>query len=331
VRSLYTRWTARGPDAPRFRRTKSKYDHMIDESEANSRRRFLGNAAAGATVLMGLSGGSDASPNRTANMKKLLLLSNSTLRGQKWLEYALPLIKQHFHASPATPRTVLFVPYARKDCDAYAREAAETLTPLGVKVVSAHTHEGEDPDKLLEKVDGVFVAGGNTFLLLQRLQRTNLLSAIKKRAEAGMPFVGVSAGTNIAAPTIKTTNDMPIVHPRSLDALDLVPFQINPHYVHGKFYYEEGGSKVPYNGETRADSIKAFHEQNDAPVVGLREGSALRVTGDKVELLGGKSAFLFEKGKDAGKVQRLAEITDGTALSALMAKQGAARKQQSDE
>jgi dipeptidase E len=260
-------------------------------------------------------------------MKKLLLFSNSTLAGQKWLEYALPLIKQHFHVSPVTPRTVLFVPYARKDCDVYAREASETLAHLGIKIVSAQAHEGEDPDKLLEKVDGVFVAGGNTFLLLDRLQTTKLLPAIKKRAEAGMPFVGVSAGTNIAAPTIKTTNDMPIVHPRSLDALGFVPFQINPHYVHGKLYYEEGGTKVPYNGETRADSINAFHEQNDAPVIGLREGSALRVTGDKVELLGGRSAFLFEKGTDRDKVQRVTEITDGTALSVLMAKQSAAQKQ----
>jgi dipeptidase E len=299
---------------------------MIDENEPISRRCFLGDAAVGTTALIGLSGVSGASPSNTANMKKLLLLSNSTLPGQKWLEYALPLIKHHFDASPARPRTVLFVPYARKDCDAYAGEATETLAPLGIKVVSAHAREGENPDKLLEKVNGVFVAGGNTFLLLERLQRTNLLSAIKKRAEAGMPFVGVSAGTNIAAPTIKTTNDMPIVHPRSLDALELVPFQINPHYVHGRFYYEEGGTKVPYNGETRADSIKAFHEQNDAPVVGLREGSALRVTGDKVELLGGRSAFLFEKGKDAAKKQRLTEITDGTALSVLLAKQGAAQK-----
>jgi dipeptidase E len=225
----------------------------------------------------------------------LLLLSNGKLANQGYLEYALPWISEHFNASAETPKRILFVPYALKDHDGYVKKAADALAPLGMEVISAH--QSPDPKALLNQVDGVFVGGGNTFRLLDELQRSGLDKAIAERVRKGMPYMGASAGTNVAGPTIRTTNDMPIVQPQSFDAMGLVPFQINPHYVEGKFHYEEYGRIVPYSGESRTDRIKEFHEENATPVLGLREGSALRVIDSEIALLGVKPAVLFEQGK----------------------------------
>lgn len=245
-------------------------------------------------------------------MKKLLLLSNGRVAGQSYLEYALPWIAEHLKAAPTTPKTILFVPYALKNHEAYAEIAATALAPLGIRVVSAHSVK--NPCDLLDKVDGVFVGGGNTFRLLKGLQENGLLVAIRKKAESGMPYMGASAGINIVSPTIKTTNDMPIVMPISFDALNLVPFQINPHYVDGKFYYEENGEKVPYNGETRAQRIAEFHEENNTTVIGIKEGSAVKIVGNHAELLGGKTAVVFQQGKAP------LEITNGEPISSMLAK-----------
>jgi dipeptidase E len=243
-------------------------------------------------------------------MKNLLLLSNPTVAPGGFLEYARPWIAELFHSSPQSPKTLLFVPYAVKNCEGRAKVAAEALEPLHIKIISAHA--SRKPVELLDKVDGVFVGGGNTFRLLQALQETGLLTAIKAKAEAGMPFMGASAGTNVATPTIKTTNDMPIIPLASLDAMGLVPFQINPHYVDGVFFYMEDGKIVPYNGETRIKRIAEFHEENKTPVVGLREGTAIRVKGMQLELLGGKQARLFKQGEAPTEI-------DGHGLSKLMA------------
>jgi dipeptidase E len=236
----------------------------------------------------------------------LLLLSNGKLPGQEYLEYAREWICDLFGASAETPKTILFVPYALKDHDAYAAKVRKALAPLGIDVISAH--EADDPVALLGRVDGVFVGGGNTFRLLAELERTGLLDAIAAKVKGGMPYMGASAGINVAGPTIKTTNDMPIVMPASLDAMGLVSFQINPHYVEGRFHYEEDGKMVPYNGESRTDRINQFHEENDTPVVGVREGAALRVKGKNIELLGGKPAKLFRKGKAPVEVAEGAEL-----------------------
>jgi dipeptidase E len=137
--------------------------------------------------------------------------------------------------------------------------------------------------------EAVFVGGGNTFRLLDRLQRTGALAAIAARAHAGMPYVGSSAGTNVATPTIRTTNDMPIVQPASFVALGLVPFQINPHYL-------DADPKSTHMGETREERLRQFHEENATPVLGLREGCWLDVRGDQMRLCGTTNARLFEKG-----------------------------------
>jgi len=246
-------------------------------------------------------------------MKKLLLLSNGLLLRQNGsVDYAWDYLAAHFQASPQTPKTILFVPYAGKDYDACTNFIASALQPFGINVVSPHMVD--NPIALLDHVDGVFIGGGNTFRLLDTLQKTGLLEAIKAKVEAGMPYAGASAGSNVACPTIQTSNDMPIVQPLSLNAMNLVPFQVNPHYVDGKFYCEENGTLIPHNGESRSQRITEFQEENSTPVVGLKEGSALYVEGNRVTLLG-KCATLFLQGAAP------MEIRDGNVLSVLMSRQ----------
>lgn len=134
--------------------------------------------------------------------------------------------------------------------------------------------------------DGVFVGGGNSFRLLKRLYETGLVEGIRQVVRRGDPYMGASAGSNVACPTIKTTNDMPIVEPPTLEGLGLIRFQMNPHYV-------DRDPDVPHGGETREQRIAEFHEENTAPVIGLREGSWLLVGADGVTLAGVKTARLF--------------------------------------
>ncbi len=244
-----------------------------------------------------------AEPNR--DNINLLLLSNGAL-AQKRNE----TIQELFGASPENPKTIMYVAYALGDQDAALARTKAWMEPLGINVISAHNQA--DPVAALAKVDGVFVTGGNTFRLLDKLQKTGLLEAIRDRAFEGFPYMGASAGINVTGLTIMTTNDMPIVQPRDMNAMGLVPFQINPHYVDGKFYYEEDGKVIPYAGESRADRLNQYHEENSTPIIGVREGSALRVRGNTVELLGGKPAHVFEQGKPN------AITTEDSVLTAFM-------------
>lgn len=243
----------------------------------------------------------------------LLLLSNGALaQGRS------EAIQELFGASPENPKTILYVAYALGDQDAATARTNAWLNPLGITAVSAHTLK--DPAAELSRFDGVFVTGGNTFRLIDKLQKTGLLEAIRDHAREGFPYMGASAGINVTGPTVMTTNDMPIVQPRDLNAMGLVPFQINPHYVDGKFYYEEGGKIVPYQGESRADRLNQYHEENATPIVAIREGSAIRVRGRDIVILGDKPVTLFEQGKPT------AEIADAKILSALMTPQKPAPK-----
>ncbi|WP_437583188.1 dipeptidase PepE [Paramicrobacterium sp. CJ85] len=194
----------------------------------------------------------------------ILLLSNSTNPGQGFLSHARNEVLQLLGGADR----VLFVPFALADHDAYTAKAADAFGELGVTVTGLHTEA--DPRSAIDSAPAVFVGGGNTFRLLDTLYRLELLDRLRDRVRDGMPYLGASAGTNIAAPTIRTTNDMPIVEPPSFASLGLIPFQINPHYL-------DPGPERTHMGETREERLLQFHEVNATPVLGLREGTWLRV------------------------------------------------------
>jgi dipeptidase E len=225
---------------------------------------------------------------------RLVLLSNSTNFGGGFLDHALAAIGTLFSGA----RRIAFVPFALADQAAYHERARGRFQEIGIDV--QRVVEGPAGRRVVEDADGIFVGGGNTFRLLDRLQRADLLSPIRSRVLAGMPYLGASAGTVIAAPTIKTTNDMPIVQPSSFDALGLVPFQINCHYLD-----PEPGSR--HMGETRETRLREYLEENDTPVVGLREGSWLEVDGaagrQRVVLRGPRPARLFRRDSDPAECQ----------------------------
>ncbi|MEZ5966953.1 MAG: dipeptidase PepE [Planctomycetota bacterium] len=213
----------------------------------------------------------------------MLLISNSTMHGGGYLEHCAAEIADFLGANR---QRVLFVPYALADHAGYAAKAREAFAALGHDVDSAH--DRADPAAAVRTADAVFVGGGNTFRLLAALYSTNLLGAIARRAWSGVPYIGSSAGTNVATPSIRTTNDMPIVMPPSFAALELVPFQINPHYL-------DPDPASRHMGETREERLRQFHEENSTPVLALREGCMLRVEGNRMELRGTTSARLFRR------------------------------------
>lgn len=199
---------------------------------------------------------------------------------------------------------VLFIPHAIKDHVGYAAKARAAFEEIGFGLDSLH--EAKDPRQAVFDAEAIFCGGGNTFRLLDRLVRLDVLDAIRSRAVEGMPYTGASAGSNLACPTIMTTNDMPIVEPPSLDALGLVSFQINPHYL-------DPVAGSTHMGETRETRIREFHEENDVPVVGLREGAILRVEGDAIELKGRAGARIFRRGREP------VELTPGSSIAELVA------------
>ncbi len=232
--------------------------------------------------------------------RRVLLLSNSTCHGHGYLDHAEAAIREHL----AGVGTVTFVPYALADWDEYARVARERLEQLGCGVQSLH--EVADPRTALATAEAVFIGGGNTFRLLRRLYDAALLEPIRRRVADGMPYLGSSAGSNVAAASIRTTNDMPIVEVPSFTALALVPFNLNPHYLD-----PDPGST--HMGETREQRIRQFHEENANPVLGLREGGWLLVEGGRMTLGGGQNARLFRRGQEPE------ECPGGADLSFLLA------------
>jgi dipeptidase E len=215
--------------------------------------------------------------------KRLLLISNSTLYGSGFLDHAEAEIRDFLGAS----QRVLFVPFAIHDRDGYAQKAKERFARMGYALDSVH--EISDKQQAVRDAQSIFIGGGNTFRLLKALYDFELLSLIRERVEDGMPYIGSSAGSNVAAPTIKTTNDMPIVEPPSFNALNLVSFQINPHYL-------DPDPNSTHMGETREERLLQYLEENDVPVVGLREGAMLRVEEGVILLKGSTGARIFRKG-----------------------------------
>ncbi len=230
--------------------------------------------------------------------RELMLLSNSRRHpGDALLGHVHEVLK---HWLPGHAR-VAFVPYALAEHDDYTAMFRTALEPVGCTVTGVH--EGADPVQVLADSDAVFVGGGNSFRLARALHELGLDRAIADHVHDGMPYVGSSAGSNAACPTIRTTNDMPIVEPRSLAGIGLVPFQINPHY-------QDPDPSTIHMGETREERIQQFLECNDVPVVGLREGSWLRVSGDEGEVGGDLSARLFRRGKEPVEMQPGAPLGD---------------------
>ncbi len=216
---------------------------------------------------------------------RLLLLSNSTNHGERYLDHAFATILDFF--GPA--RRLAFVPFALLDQVAYAEKVRARLEPEGFSVTRVSADAAGAA--ALEEAECVFVGGGNTFRLLDRLQQSGLLALLRRRALGGLPYMGASAGTNVAAPTLKTTNDMPIVQPASFDALGLIPFQINPHYI-------DADPASTHMGETREARLREYLEENERPVLGLREGAWLRREGGTLSLAGVRGARLFRRGQE---------------------------------
>lgn len=221
---------------------------------------------------------------------ELLLASTSTTYGSGYLDHCAAAVQDLF----AGAGRILFVPFALADRDAYAARVRERLLRLGLEVDSLH--EQPDAQQAIARARGIFIGGGNTFRLLDELYRSNVLLPIRAAVRAGAPYLGASAGSNVACVTIKTTNDMPIVLPPSFDALGLVPFNINPHYL-------DPDPSSRHMGETRETRIREFHEENEPVVVGLREGAMLRVRDASVLLEGDAGARIFRRGRDPEEFQ----------------------------
>ena len=232
---------------------------------------------------------------------RLLLVSNSTLHGGGYLDHCADAIASFL--GPSMKR-VLFVPYALFDRDAYVAKARARFEAMGYGLDSVHDLTGGTV-AAVERAEALFIGGGNTFRLLAALWHQALVEPIRRRVRAGMPYVGSSAGSNVACPSIRTTNDMPIVEPPSFAALDLVPFNINPHY-------QDPIPGSTHMGETREQRIAEFHEENTQPVVGLREGAWLLVEGPTVLLQGSTGARLFRRG------EAVTELAIGARLDLLI-------------
>lgn len=225
--------------------------------------------------------------------RHLLLISNSTNAGEAYLAWPQKDIENFFRKFGI--RKVLFVPYAgvASGYDAYEEKVAKVFASMGVETRSVHRFE--HPVMAVSQAECIVVGGGNTFHLVYEMQRTGIMQAIREKVAQGCPYIGWSAGSNVACPTMKTTNDMPIIQPESFNTLNLVPFQINPHYL--------DANPAGHGGETREDRIREFMVVNpDVCVVGLREATSLLVEGDTMQLIGSRKMRLFKAGQETREI-----------------------------
>ena len=233
---------------------------------------------------------------------RLLLISNSTNPGEPYLDYPKNNIREFLGTRPVR---VLFIPYAAVtfSYDAYEEKVTERFREIGHEIASIHHFS--DPVNAVREAEALAVGGGNTWMLLKILRENKLIEPVKKRVFEGMPYIGWSAGSNVACPTIMTTNDMPVVEPDSFNAFNLVPFQINPHYL--------DANPAGHAGETREQRIEEFIEANpDVFVVGLREGTMLLAEKRKLNLIGPRPVRIFRKGTGPK------EVNAGDNLSFLL-------------
>ncbi|GCE45923.1 dipeptidase E [Thermosporothrix hazakensis] len=228
---------------------------------------------------------------------KLLLLSNSSAPGKGYLEHVLPAIDTFL----GEERTIYFAPYALADYDGYTAQVAKALKPLGISVIGLHTQQ--KPRETLASSAALFVGGGNSFRLLKSLQELDLISVVRERVASGaLRYIGSSAGTNMACPSLRTTNDMPIVQPTSFESFGLIPFQINPHYI-------DPDPRFIYMGETREQRLLQFLEENDVVVLGLREGTWLHRDGQRLQLHGETGARLFRRGQQPQEIEPNSDLS----------------------
>lgn len=233
-------------------------------------------------------------------MKNIIIASTSTLHNGQYLDYLLPEIQLFFgHCSE-----IIFIPYASPSGISHADYTKKVAQVFGkISIAVKGIHEFKNPIEAIEKAQGIFTGGGNTFLLVSQLYENNLVETLKKAVLNGTPYLGTSAGSNICGVTMSTTNDMPIVYPPSFTTLGWVPFNINPHYLDPV----EGSTHM---GETRETRILEFLQLNAEPVIGLREGSWLEVKGDSIILKGALTARVFKRNETPYEVTPETELKD---------------------
>jgi dipeptidase E len=235
-------------------------------------------------------------------LRRLLLISTSTVHGSGYLDYCAAEIQEFLRDRPQ----VLFIPFARPSGishEDYSRTARDRFAQMGLELNGIEA--SGDQRKAIDIAESIFIGGGNTFLLLRDLYDADLVDLIRDRVGSGIRYIGTSAGANVAGLTIGTTNDMPIVLPPTFNALGLVPFNVNPHYL-------DPDPDSKHKGETRETRIREFHVINKQPVVGLREGAWLEVNGASVMLHGTTGARLFRHDRDPE------EFTAGAKLDFLL-------------
>jgi dipeptidase E len=234
-------------------------------------------------------------------MKNLIIASTSTVYNGDYLDYLLGELDLLF----ANCQTIIFIPYARPGGithDDYTEKVRSVFAKINKSVVGLH--EFENPTEAITRAEGIFTGGGNTFLLVTQLYENKVMAVLSETIKKGTPYLGTSAGSNITGVSMQTTNDMPIMYPPSFATLNVIPFNLNPHYL-------DPDSNSQHMGETRETRIKEFHAFNSTAVLGLREGSWLRVNGDQIVLKGGLTARLFQQNETP------IEIESGTDLSFL--------------
>jgi len=198
---------------------------------------------------------------------------------------AVPEMLEHFRGG----RRAVMIPYAVSDHDRVTDRVRDLLSPIGLGLTGLHTVA--DPGAAVAEADAIIVSGGNTFRLVSALHRLALIEPVRQAIARGVPYFGASAGANVACPSLRTTNDMPIVEPPSFTAFDLVPFQVNPHYI-------DPPPPEARVGETREERLREFLEENDVAVVALREQSWLAIRGSSITLRGTGGAVLFRRGAE---------------------------------
>ena len=218
-----------------------------------------------------------------------ILLGSGGIRTEERRNLFFHLMKENFEGC----KKVIFIPYASRDYDEYTNSVKEMFSHLEFEIIGIH--ELDNPLVELEKMEGIYVGGGNTFSLVQKLHEKEILEIIRRKVlDNGIPYAGVSAGANVACPTMQTTNDMPIDLVPSFETFGIVPFQINPHYHPGGIWWKENNELREHFGETRKRRIEEFHNYNDTPVIGLYEGSFLICDDDGIELQGNKAAIIIK-------------------------------------